>query len=83
MNTIEKRKYIENHLDRVDEVFITEVYQKMKTIISAEEPIVGYEASGSPITKNHFIADTKEAVTQIERGEFLSLEDLEKESESW
>ena len=83
MKTIEKRKYIETHLDRADEVFIAEVYQKMKIMFSAEEPVVGYEASGLPIGKDKFIADIKEAVNQIERGEFLSLEELEKESESW
>lgn len=48
-----------------------------------ENPVVGYNASGKAIRKNQFISDLKEAERQIERGEYTTIEDLEKDSEQW
>ncbi len=83
MKTVEKRDYIHSHLHQIDENFINEVYQKIRAFINGENPIVGYDASGKPIKKNQFIADIKEAEAQIEKGEYITIEELEKESETW
>jgi hypothetical protein len=83
MDIIEKRKFIYRHLHQIDENFINEVYQKMHLLVEGKDPIVGYRASGVAITKSQFIADIKEAEKQIERGESITLDDLEKESETW
>jgi hypothetical protein len=83
MKALEKRDYIHSHLHQIDEEFINDLYQKMYSIIEEKDPIVGYDASGRPIHKSQFIADIKEAEAQIERGEYITIEDLEKESEKW
>jgi len=83
MEALEKRDYIHSHLHQIDESFIDEMYEKMHSRLEGDEVIVGYRASGMPITKSQFVQDIKEAERQIERGEFVSLEDLEKESEEW
>jgi hypothetical protein len=83
METTEKREYIKNHLNRVDEGFISEVYQRMLSMFNAEEPVVGYDAKGNPINRTQFIAEIKEAEKQIERGDYLTLEELEDESGKW
>ncbi len=48
-----------------------------------ENPVVGYTASGKAIRKKKLVSDLKEAERQIERGEYTTIEDLEKESEQW
>jgi hypothetical protein len=83
MKTVEKRNYIQTHLHQADEKLISEVYQKMLLHFGVEEPIVGYDAAGNPITKSQFIADIKKAEEQIERGDYITLEELENESETW
>ena len=83
MRAIEKREYIHRHLHQIDEQFINEIYQKMQAMIEENNPIIGYDASGIPIKRSQFITDLKEAEEQIERGEYITLEDLEKESEAW
>lgn len=47
------------------------------------DPVIGYDETGKVINKSQFIADLKEAESQIEKGEYLTIEDLEKESEQW
>ena len=83
MKTLEKRDYIHSHLHLTNEDFINEVYQKMRSSLEKGNPVVGYGASGEPIKKSQFIADIKEAEAQIERGEYLTIEELEQESGQW
>ena len=83
MKTVEKRDYIHSHLHQIDENFINEVYQKIRVLIDKKDPVIGYDASGKPIKKNQFVAEIKEAENQIEKGEYITIEELEKESETW
>jgi len=48
-----------------------------------EEEIVAYAIDGKPLTKLAYKEELKEAKAEIERGEFTTQEDLEKESENW
>ena len=41
--------------------------------------IEGFDAKGEKISANQFLKDIKEAESQIEKGVFLSLEELEEE----
>jgi hypothetical protein len=47
------------------------------------EMIVGYTAAGEPLTLASYNERLEEAERQIQSGQFISQEDLEKESESW
>jgi len=83
MNTLEKRDFIHSHLHQVDDILINEVYKKMQNSLQKPDHVVGYDAAGQAISKSPFVADLKEAEAQIERGEYLTIEELEKESEQW
>jgi hypothetical protein len=83
MEIIEKRNFIQKHLHQASDKFISEIYRQMISTLKAEEPIIGYDAKGTPIGKTQFIADLKEAEKQIERGDYITLDELEKESETW
>jgi hypothetical protein len=83
MNIIEKRDFIHSYLNRVDEKTINELYRKLQSLVKVSDPVVGYTASGQAITRSRFIADIREAEEQIERGEYLTIEELEKDSQLW
>ncbi len=83
MNIIEKRDFIHSHLHQLNEEFISELYQKINSFVKEENPVVGYSASGKPISKKQLISGLKEAEKQIERGEYTTIEELEEESEKW
>lgn len=48
-----------------------------------KEMIVGYTVDGSPLTKTAYDNRLKKAEEQIRSGQFITQEDLEKESENW
>jgi hypothetical protein len=83
MNIIEKRDYIHNHLHLADSDFIEDIYKKMHTSIKSRKVIIGYDANGNQISSAQFLSELKEAERQIKQGEFITLEQLEKESDEW
>jgi hypothetical protein len=69
-------------LDKVQDVsVIAEIRKRLREII--DDPIVGYELSGEPITRSMLMRQLEEAEQRIDRGEYITQEDLEKEAESW
>lgn len=48
-----------------------------------EEMIVGYTVEGKPLTKKAYNMRLQKAEQEIRSGEYLSQEELEKESENW
>ncbi len=58
------------------------ILEKINKILE-KEMIVGYTAEGKPLTKEEYNKRIEKAEVQLATGEFLSQEDLEKESENW
>lgn len=83
MKALEKRDYIHSHLHLIDEKIINEMYSKMLCELEKNNPVVGYRVSGEPIKKQQLLAELIEAEKQIERGECLTIEELEEDSKKW
>ena len=77
MSTVELRNRIDDFLNQVDENFLETQVENQAS------QIVGYEPNGDPIT----LAQLKERVKQSEEdyknGNYVTLEQLEKEMEQW
>lgn len=56
--------------------------EKINKLID-KEAIVGYTVEGKPLTKESYNKRLQIAENQIRSGEYLTQEDLEKESETW
>ncbi len=82
MNVLEKKEYIYSHLHQIDEKFINDLFQQMYSILEKNDPVVAYRA-GRPITKGELYKELKESEAEIERGDCVTIEEFEKESEQW
>jgi hypothetical protein len=76
----EKLHLIEE-LARIQDIHIIEQIKQL--LKQKNNPVVGYEINGNPITRKQLIKRIEEAEKRIDSGEFITQEDLEKESESW
>ncbi len=57
---------------------------KIKELLMRKnDPVVGYEITGAPITRKQLIKRIEEAEQRIDNGEYVTQEDLERESENW
>ncbi len=82
MNIVEKRDFIHGHLHIADATLIDELYLKIQSSIKRKKMIVGFDAKGGEISVNQFLNDLKEAELQIEKGDFFTMDEMEKEIDS-
>lgn len=58
------------------------IIEKLNKILD-KEMIVGYTVEGKPLTKKAYNKRLEKAEAQIASGNFITQEELEKESENW
>ncbi len=86
MSAVEIRSEINIFLDQVDESFLKVVHSMLNVYVKekVEDPIIGYDIEGNPkhasVMKKIYDTEVKAA---IEEEKFITLEELEKESETW
>lgn len=84
MSAVEIKAEINRYLELVeDERFLKVVHSMLDTYLKEGDPIIGYEVDGTPITASTFLKQADESMAEVERGEYTTLEELEKESEEW
>ncbi|UTW68034.1 hypothetical protein KFE94_07950 [bacterium SCSIO 12643] len=69
-------------VEKILNVRTEEVIEKLNKILD-KEIIVGYTTEGKPLTKKAYNKRLKKAEAQIASGNYLTQEELEKESENW
>lgn len=85
MTIAEQRSHVPELLEQVDDEFFSIVYAMLETYVRKQQanPVIGYETDGTPITAQAFLRQADEAMAAVERGEYTTIEELEKESEAW
>ena len=58
-----------------------ELITAFKSLLKYRKKQVG--ANNEKLTKSQFVADIKEAEAQIEQGDYLTIENFEKEASKW
>ena len=71
-----------NVMQKIMTVSKASLLDKISNILD-EEMIVGYTTDGMPLTKNQYNERFLVAEKQIESGNYITQEDLEKEIENW
>jgi len=88
MSAAQMKDEIVSYLDQIkDENFLKVVHLMLNSYVKVQEPendpIIGYEIDGTAV---HASTARKEFEADIEaarRGEYITLEELEKEAETW
>jgi len=71
-----------NVMQKIMNVSKASLLDKISDILD-EEMVVGYTTDGQPLTKNQYNERLLVAEKQIESGDYITQEDLEKEIENW
>lgn len=75
MNLQADISWIRSELKNVTDPHLVEAFKQLLTYRKSK--------SSNRLTKSEFIADIKEAEEQIEKGDYLSIEDFESEAKKW
>ncbi len=81
MGAVELRETMIGYIKEADE----QLFKVLKTVVEnyKENDIVAYTVDGQPLTQRQYRQELLDAEAEIERGEFTTQEDLEKEAENW
>ena len=82
MNTTKLKKSLHHFIDQADERFLRMVHSLAKEYTKDQREIIACRA-GESITKEKLYQELKEAEQEIENGDYISLEEFEKESSKW
>ncbi len=86
MSAVEIRTEIQSYLDKVhDESFLKVVHSMLDAYLKEnEDPIIGYDIEGNPKRASVMMKVYEDEIRAArEEGAFLTIEELEKEMESW
>jgi len=74
---------IYNEIMLLSDIDRQRLYNRMKNEFHKEKEIVAYSTSGKPLTKNEYIEQINIGLRQIENGEMITDDELQKEIETW
>ena len=60
-----------------------ELYDRIKKEFHYENEIIAYTTAGKPLMKNEYIEQINIGLRQIERGEIITDDELQREIETW
>jgi hypothetical protein len=84
MSAAQLKTEIHEYLDAVkDETFLKVVHSMLNTYVQENQIIVGYRPNNQSITQDELIEELLASEAAIERGEFLTIDQLIEESEKW
>lgn len=81
MEVPELKKTVLRYINEADERLLNVVRAVVESY--CENDVVAFTVEGKPLTKKQYDQELIDAEAEIERGEFTTQEDLEKEAESW
>ena len=81
MGALELRNDLIQYIDKADVRLLKVVKAVMESYW--EEEIVAYTVGGKALNKESYQNELNEGIEEIKRGDFITQQDLEKESENW
>ena len=80
MNSIAEIKTILHHyIAETDDVqALTKLEQYVKQLLAKEDKIIAYTAQGQPLNQAAYKKEIDEAIAEVDRGEVISQEEMEK-----
>ena len=82
MATIDLRQSVMEYVKNADNRFLRLV-KAMADNYHEKDDAVAYTVDGKPLTLEQYDQELKDAEGEVQRGETISAEDLEKEAENW
>lgn len=84
-NAAEMKADLHRYIDMLDDKFVAIVYAMVGAYMEQQEddPIIGYDIDGNPMFASVAKREFKARLNAVDRGEYITLEELEKESETW
>ena len=72
-----------NEIILLSDIDRKKLYERMKSEFYQDNEIIAFTTAGKPLTKNEYIEQINIGLRQIQNGEMITNEELQKEIETW
>ena len=72
-----------NEIMLLSDIDRDKLYNRMKKEFYRDNEIVSYTTAGNPLTRKQYIEKIERAISEANRGELISDDELEKEITTW
>ncbi|MEM9887566.1 MAG: hypothetical protein AAF849_16850 [Bacteroidota bacterium] len=83
MSSLQLRSEIDTYLDQIDGSFLKVVHSMLSTYVEEKAAVIGYKTSGEPLLAEEAKTIFKQRLIKMDEGDYLTVDELEKESETW
>lgn len=81
---VQLRTEIDNYLNQIDDSFLRVVHSMLTTYVEEKhQAVIGYDTKGQPLPADKAKILFRERLATMEKGDFITNEDLRKETETW
>ena len=83
MDLITRKNNFKERFDEIKDINLVKRFEEFLEIQLSNKKIVAYTVQGESLTKEMYVSRVKNTLKSVKSGNFTTIEDLEKESESW
>ena len=83
MSTTEIKEALKKHIDDADDRLLRMLIAMIEAYHEEEDPVISYDVHGNPRRASELRALLREQVEAGRRGEYISVDELEKRSKQW
>ncbi len=83
MGTVQLKEHLIAYINRADDRILRAMHAMLENYMAEEEQIVGFTATGEPLTKKQLAETLEDAVKSVEKGKGLSSKDIRNIKKDW
>ena len=83
MTVAQIKQELHKFIDIADPRLLAAIYALMENYLQNDDSIVAFTVDGNPLTKSEFIKEVRDAYEEVEKGNFITSEELQKQMKNW
>ncbi len=83
MTALQLKKAVHDYVDNLDNNFLQIIHSMLETHAQQTDPVIGYDTDGTPLRASEMKKLYEQDMKDMENGDFITLEELRKESAEW
>ena len=83
MDLAARKNIFKERFDQIKDIDLVTRFEEFLELQLSNKKIVAYTVQGEPLTKEMYVDKVQNTLKSVEKGNFTTVEDLERESENW
>jgi hypothetical protein len=83
MSVAQIKQELHKFIDIADPKLLAAIYAMMENYLQNDDSIVAFTTDGTPLTKAELVKNIQEAYNEVQKGNFITSEELKEQMKNW